>query len=117
MDEVPTRETLQRQYFSFHNIHGNENNSAHSMTLDKLTQLGRRYLSTVGIKDKFVYLEFRELLDDALTGFSNPGPSVVENQIKAGVQNLEKYGLNLCRSPWRKEFLVVKVRDCFLKRW
>ena len=104
MEEIGS---LSKEYQEYHS---NNNNKS---TEESLVKHSREFLSAVEPKDRFVYLNI-DFYENVLVRISRKFESNEESiqRILTGFNSLEKYGVNLWKFPWRKEYQTIKV--CFV---
>ena len=96
--------SLQRQYRDYHS------NDGTGITVESLVENSREFLTTVKPEDRFAHQNmnfYKDVLETIAQKFERNEDCI--KIIKAGMNSLEKYGVNLWRFPWRKEYHTVKV--------
>lgn len=77
-------------------------------TKEVLVRNSKEFLSTSEPGDRFApEVEFYEDIERIAQKFESDEDFF--KMMKAGMNSLEKYGVNLWRFPWRKEYHTVKV--------
>ena len=90
-------------------------NRKSEITNKTLVEQSREFLTTATVKpeDRFVPLNidfYRNVLGKISSNFKSDEESL--QRITTGFNSLEKYGVNLWKFPWRKEYHTIKV--CFV---
>ncbi|XP_048576866.1 uncharacterized protein LOC5500686 [Nematostella vectensis] len=75
----------------------------------------KAYLNTHKFSEKFSLLDFMHLFLEALKLYVEHTDGNTFEDISLGFENLEKFGKNLMRTPWRREFYTIKLFTCFFK--
>lgn len=96
-------EALQNQYIGYHS-----QNITDESKEKGLERISKEFLSTVEPGDRFAQgVDFYEDIVRISQYFDEHEDFY--KMVKAGINSLEKYGLNLWKFPWRKEYHTVKV--------
>ena len=94
-------ESLLSQYIEYHSNNANE-------TKEVLVRNSKEFLSTSKPGYRFeLEVEFYDDVERIAQKFDSDEDFF--KMMKAGMNSLEKYGVNLWRFPWRKEYHTVKV--------
>ena len=94
-------ESLLSQYIEYHSNDANE-------TKEVLVRNSKEFLSTSKPGYRFALeVEFYDDVERIAQKFDSDEDFF--KMMKAGMNSLEKYGVNLWRFPWRKEYHTVKV--------
>ncbi|XP_078368401.1 uncharacterized protein LOC144652250 isoform X2 [Oculina patagonica] len=103
-------ENLCSQYQEYHSNSGTE------ITQESLVKQSRKLLTVVKPEERFVHLNidfYRNVLGKISQNFESNEESI--QRITTGFNGLEKYGVNLWKFPWRKEYHTIKLYTAFFK--
>lgn len=102
-------EALQNQYIGYHS-----QNITDESKEKGLERISKEFLSTVEPGDRFAQgVDFYEDIVRISQYFDEHEDFY--KMVKAGINSLEKYGLNLWKFPWRKEYHTVKLYTAYFK--